>query len=225
MKDKKKLNGFLILYNQAFIELERFELFGMFALLSNFISTFPKHDLDDGLGKVWALIRVNQIYETITTHNDRTIDSYIKKLIDKDFLVKKKTDNRKIYFRLTDKGKALLPKQSTKDNKQPTETISVPSEIVIEKNETTTPKILIKPDDRPTGKECPECREALVIRNGQFGDFVCCSNFPKCKYKPDNKDKDKIIKNVVKQEVVETNEDPFIKFATKKENKEPPNWV
>ena len=32
------------------------------------------------------------------------------------------------------------------------------------------------------GKECPEkCGGTLVIKNGRFGQFYSCNNFPKCK--------------------------------------------
>lgn len=34
----------------------------------------------------------------------------------------------------------------------------------------------------PTGEMCPECGNELVKRNGRFGDFISCSNFPKCRY-------------------------------------------
>lgn len=33
-----------------------------------------------------------------------------------------------------------------------------------------------------TGEKCPECGGDLVYRNGRFGKFISCSNFPKCKY-------------------------------------------
>lgn len=33
-----------------------------------------------------------------------------------------------------------------------------------------------------TGEECPECGGNLIIRRGKFGEFVACSNYPKCKY-------------------------------------------
>lgn len=29
---------------------------------------------------------------------------------------------------------------------------------------------------------CPECGGKLVIRNGRFGEFIACGNFPKCRY-------------------------------------------
>ena len=35
---------------------------------------------------------------------------------------------------------------------------------------------------KPTGEKCPDCGEELVIRAGRFGEFISCSNFPKCKY-------------------------------------------
>lgn len=33
-----------------------------------------------------------------------------------------------------------------------------------------------------TGEKCPECGSDLVIRNGRYGKFVACSNYPECKY-------------------------------------------
>ena len=33
-----------------------------------------------------------------------------------------------------------------------------------------------------TGETCPECQSPLVIRNGKFGKFIACSNYPTCKY-------------------------------------------
>ena len=35
-----------------------------------------------------------------------------------------------------------------------------------------------------TDQICPECGSRLVYRHSDFGDFLCCSNYPKCKYKP-----------------------------------------
>ncbi|RDU66560.1 type I DNA topoisomerase [Helicobacter didelphidarum] len=35
---------------------------------------------------------------------------------------------------------------------------------------------------KPTGEMCPECGNELVIRNGRYGEFVACSNYPACKY-------------------------------------------
>ena len=34
----------------------------------------------------------------------------------------------------------------------------------------------------PTGEFCPECGGELVIRNGRYGEFISCSNYPTCKY-------------------------------------------
>ena len=33
-----------------------------------------------------------------------------------------------------------------------------------------------------TGEVCPECGGELVIRDGKYGKFISCSNYPKCKY-------------------------------------------
>ena len=32
------------------------------------------------------------------------------------------------------------------------------------------------------GKVCPECGGELVYRNGKYGKFISCINFPKCRY-------------------------------------------
>lgn len=34
----------------------------------------------------------------------------------------------------------------------------------------------------PIDENCPRCGKQLVIRNGQYGEFVSCSGYPKCKY-------------------------------------------
>lgn len=34
----------------------------------------------------------------------------------------------------------------------------------------------------PLDEYCPKCGEQLVLRNGQYGEFVSCSGYPKCKY-------------------------------------------
>ncbi|HEX5235629.1 MAG TPA: type I DNA topoisomerase [Silvibacterium sp.] len=35
---------------------------------------------------------------------------------------------------------------------------------------------------QPLEEKCPKCGEQLVLRNGQYGEFVSCSGYPKCKY-------------------------------------------
>ena len=32
------------------------------------------------------------------------------------------------------------------------------------------------------GKFCPECGSQLLLRKGRYGEFIACSNFPKCRY-------------------------------------------
>lgn len=46
-----------------------------------------------------------------------------------------------------------------------------------------------------TGEMCPNCGSPLVIRNGRFGEFVACSNYPKCKY---IKQEEREVKNICK---------------------------
>lgn len=42
------------------------------------------------------------------------------------------------------------------------------------------PKTRIKPEK--VGRTCPECGWDLVFRNGKYGKFISCGNFPKCRY-------------------------------------------
>lgn len=43
-------------------------------------------------------------------------------------------------------------------------------------------KNMEKKEAEPTGEICPECGNELVIRNGRYGKFTACSNYPNCKY-------------------------------------------
>ena len=45
-------------------------------------------------------------------------------------------------------------------------------------------KVRIAP--KQTGEKCPDCGSDLVYRKGPYGEFVACSNFPKCKYTKPN---------------------------------------
>jgi DNA topoisomerase-1 len=38
--------------------------------------------------------------------------------------------------------------------------------------------------DVPTGEKCPLCDHDLVGKHGRFGDYVGCSNYPACRYRP-----------------------------------------
>ncbi len=41
-----------------------------------------------------------------------------------------------------------------------------------------------KPSATPTGEKCPECKSDIVERDGKFGPFRSCSNYPTCNWKP-----------------------------------------
>ncbi len=56
-------------------------------------------------------------------------------------------------------------------------------------------KNMEKKAPQSTGETCPECGSDLVIRNGKYGEFVACSNYPKCKYiKKEKKETEKVVK-------------------------------
>ena len=38
------------------------------------------------------------------------------------------------------------------------------------------------------GRTCPECGGELVYRNGKYGKFISCINFPKCRYTESKED-------------------------------------
>lgn len=35
---------------------------------------------------------------------------------------------------------------------------------------------------KTNGGVCPECGGKLIMRDGKYGKFIGCSNFPKCRY-------------------------------------------
>ncbi len=43
------------------------------------------------------------------------------------------------------------------------------------------------------GKVCPECGSPLVYRKGKYGEFIGCSNYPKCKYIEKPKEEPEVI--------------------------------
>ena len=51
-----------------------------------------------------------------------------------------------------------------------------------------------KVEAKKTGEKCPECGSDMVIRNGKFGEFEACSNYPACKY---IKKKEKEVKEII----------------------------
>jgi DNA topoisomerase-1 len=49
----------------------------------------------------------------------------------------------------------------------------------------TTRKLTQKQQQKaptPLDENCPKCGLQLVLRNGQYGEFISCSGYPKCKY-------------------------------------------
>jgi DNA topoisomerase-1 len=38
--------------------------------------------------------------------------------------------------------------------------------------------------DVPTGESCPDCGKPLVTKHGRYGDYVACSGWPACRYRP-----------------------------------------
>ena len=65
-------------------------------------------------------------------------------------------------------------------------------QIIIKGNKDTFPMIIKAAQlriDNPElwhrliiNKKCPECGGTLVFREGCYGEFLGCSNYPRCKY-------------------------------------------
>jgi DNA topoisomerase-1 len=43
-------------------------------------------------------------------------------------------------------------------------------------------KVLIRSEPEPVGRSCPKCDNPLVYREGRYGRFIGCSNFPTCRH-------------------------------------------
>ncbi len=54
-----------------------------------------------------------------------------------------------------------------------------PFAIQVEKAASEMPRV--KPADQPTDEVCDKCDSPMVIKQGRFGKFLSCSNYPKCK--------------------------------------------
>ena len=57
-----------------------------------------------------------------------------------------------------------------------------PFEKDLEKADEALPKLDLKKEVIPVGRECPTCGNDLLYRDGRYGRFIGCSNFPKCRY-------------------------------------------
>jgi DNA topoisomerase-1 len=57
-----------------------------------------------------------------------------------------------------------------------------PFEKDLEKADAAIPKIDLKKEVEPAGRDCPNCGSPLLFREGRYGRFIGCSNFPKCRY-------------------------------------------
>jgi DNA topoisomerase-1 len=52
----------------------------------------------------------------------------------------------------------------------------------LEKADQAIPKINLKKEVEFVGRDCPESGHPLVYREGRYGRFIGCSDFPKCRY-------------------------------------------
>ncbi len=52
----------------------------------------------------------------------------------------------------------------------------------LDKADRAIPKLDLKKEPELVGRACPECGQPLVYREGKFGKFIGCSDFPKCRH-------------------------------------------
>ncbi len=52
----------------------------------------------------------------------------------------------------------------------------------LDKADQAIPKMDLKKELELVGRMCPECGQPLVYREGKFGKFIGCSDFPKCRH-------------------------------------------
>lgn len=52
----------------------------------------------------------------------------------------------------------------------------------LDKADRAIPKMDLKKEPELVGRACPECGQPLVYREGKFGKFIGCSDFPKCRH-------------------------------------------
>ncbi len=52
----------------------------------------------------------------------------------------------------------------------------------LEKADKAIPKINLRAEPDHVGRDCPQCGQPLVYREGRYGRFIGCSNFPKCRH-------------------------------------------
>jgi DNA topoisomerase I len=52
----------------------------------------------------------------------------------------------------------------------------------LEKADAALPKMDLKAEVEPVGRDCPLCESELLYREGRFGRFIGCSKFPTCRY-------------------------------------------
>ncbi|WP_368359573.1 topoisomerase DNA-binding C4 zinc finger domain-containing protein [Marinitoga lauensis] len=67
------------------------------------------------------------------------------------------------------------------DNKSiPKSALGVTIDNIVHLNEEDI--VVEKGKEEKTGEKCPKCGGDLIIKNGRFGKFIACSNYPECKY-------------------------------------------
>ncbi|MBE2221481.1 MAG: type I DNA topoisomerase [Anaerolineae bacterium] len=57
-----------------------------------------------------------------------------------------------------------------------------PFEKDLEKADDAIPKIDLKKEVELVGRNCPDCGKPLLYREGRYGRFIGCSNFPQCRF-------------------------------------------
>ena len=123
--------------------------------------------IDTILEREYVVLNDKKFYPTeIGIIVSKALDDFFKDIINVDFTAKLEEDLDNVAKNKTDKTKLL-------------ENFYGKFSLMLDKAYQEMDNI--KPKDEPTDKICELCGSPMVIRQGRFGRFLACSNYPKCK--------------------------------------------
>ncbi|MGC8705821.1 MAG: type I DNA topoisomerase [Desulfurella sp.] len=123
--------------------------------------------IDTILERQYVVLNDKKFYPTqIGIIVSKALDDYFKDIINVDFTAKLEEDLDNVAKNKVDKTQLL---------KNFYEKFRIMLDKAYEQMDS------IKPKDEPTDMVCELCGAPMVIRQGRFGKFLACSNYPKCK--------------------------------------------
>lgn len=133
----------------------------------------PIHQNYGHIKSLLNLVNVSEdkIFSIVCFSNQAKLDVKCKNVIQVDYLFDTIFDYKKeiIYDDLDEIEKIILLNNITDKNERKTHVKKIKTKISLEKK-------LVE------DMICPKCKSKLVERNGKYGKFIGCSNYPKCKF-------------------------------------------